>query len=85
MISERNSGMANLVTPKLVRSEDVDVNGKAMRRSHLELPVTPGPYHMIPRAGAAVPYLLKIELVDASGNPGAVTRHGIAWIRMCEG
>ncbi|MFO0633577.1 MAG: hypothetical protein U0168_12065 [Nannocystaceae bacterium] len=82
-ISEHNSGMAHLVTP--ARSESaVQRNGEAVRRERLELPVTPGPYHMIAVADAVVPYTVRATLTTATGTAATVARHGVDWQRMCE-
>ncbi|MBX7080375.1 MAG: hypothetical protein K1X88_14355 [Nannocystaceae bacterium] len=82
-ISEHNSGMSRLVTP--TRSESAaQRNGETVRRERLELPVTPGPYHMIAMASTEVPFSVRATLTRAGGGTAAVTRHGVDWQRMCE-
>ncbi|MFO7567563.1 MAG: hypothetical protein R6X02_33270 [Enhygromyxa sp.] len=83
-ISEHNAGMARLITPESTQS-DAKRNGQPIRRERLELPVTPGPYHMIATASDDVDYLIRADLRDAEGERGRVTRHGVGWQRMCEG
>lgn len=56
-----------------------------VRQDTIELPVTPGPYPMVGTSASPVDFFIRAELVDASGNPGRVTRHGDGWTRMCEG
>lgn len=93
-ISEHNSGMSQLVVPKSTRTQ-AQRNGVPVVRERLELPVTPGPYHMIGMAGAEANclgggcppsnYIIRADLRDAAGELGRVTRHGVGWQRMCEG
>jgi hypothetical protein len=83
-ISEHNSGMARLIVAKSTRAQ-AKRNGDAVVRERLELPVTPGPYHMVGMAGADADYLIRADLRDAAGERGRVTRHGVGWQRMCEG
>lgn len=84
MISEHNSGMARLLSPKSSRTQ-AERNGQPVLRERLEFPVTPGPYHMVARAGVDGPYVIKADLRDANGERGRVSRHGVGWQRMCEG
>jgi hypothetical protein len=77
-ISEHNSGMARLVTPKS-SSTDAERNGEKVRHERLELPVTPGPYHMVGTSNTATRYLVTAKL-----TPAKVTRHGTDWQRLCE-
>jgi len=84
LISEHNSGMAQLITPKATRTEATR-NGKQVVRERLELPVTPGPYWMLGMASTDTDYAIRAELRDAEGKPGRVTRHGVGWQHMCEG
>lgn len=82
-ISEHNSGMAHPKTPTGTSSA-AERNGEPVRRERVELPVTPGPYHMIGQATVAVPFTIRADLRDAGGAPGKVTRHGVGWQAMCE-
>jgi hypothetical protein len=77
-ISEHNSGMARLVTPK-TSSTDADRNGEKVRHERLELPVTPGPYHMVATSKTPTRYVVSAKL-----TPAKVTRHGVDWQRLCE-
>jgi hypothetical protein len=83
-ISEHNSGMSRLIAAKSTRTQ-AERNGVAVVRERLELPVTPGPYHMVGMAGTDADYLIRADLRDAAGERGRVTRHGVGWQRMCEG
>ena len=86
VVSEHNSGMARKVDTTASATEPININTRDMIRSTIEIPVTPGPYHMVPtsdEAGQSV--LIKVKLLDSSGEAGHTTRHGIAWQRMCEG
>ena len=80
LISEHNSGMARLVTAKAS-----EVEAEPVRRERLELPVTPGPYHIVGMASSETRFLIRADLRDAEGRVGRVTRHGIGWQRLCEG
>lgn len=82
-ISEHNSGMARLVSPAET-STDIERHGAPIRLQRIELPVRPGPYHMVATSTAPVRYLVRATLKTASGKPGAVTRHGTGWQRICE-
>jgi hypothetical protein len=84
LISEHNSGMSKLIVVNSVRSMD-ERNGVPVVREWLNLPVTPGPYHMIGMAKVATNYTIRADLRDAAGERGRVTRHGVGWQRMCEG
>jgi hypothetical protein len=84
LISEHNSGMSQLIVAKSIRTQ-AKRNGVEIVRERLELPVTPGPYHMVGMAGADVDVFLRADLRDAVGERGRVTRHGVGWQRMCEG
>jgi hypothetical protein len=84
LISEHNSGMANLITGNSTRSED-QRNGEPVQHESLEFPVKPGPYHMVGMASTDSNFTIRAKLRDADGKPGRVTRHGIGWQRMCEG
>ncbi len=93
LISEHNSGMAQLITPASTRT-DAERNGKPIQRERLEFPVTPGPYHLVGMAGTdtnsapgadEVDFTIRADLRDANGGRGRVTRHGVGWQRMCEG
>jgi hypothetical protein len=75
-----------------VRVEATTANGAAIRREHFELDVAqalpetvPGsPTNIVPTAAAEVPYRLRNELLDHTGHPGAVSRHGTSWDTRCE-
>jgi hypothetical protein len=84
LISEHNSGMAQLMTPESLRKQS-QRNGVAVTWERLELPVTPGPYHMVGMAAKDVNYTIHAELRDVAGDFVPVTRHGVGWQRMCEG
>jgi hypothetical protein len=84
LVSEHNSGMSRLITAKSTRTQ-AERNGEPMLRERLELPVTPGPYHMVGMAGTDTNYVIRADLRDAAGERGRVTRHGVGWQRMCEG
>jgi hypothetical protein len=84
LISEHNSGMSQLIAAKSTRTQ-AERNGKPVVRERLELPVTPGPYHMVAMAGVDTHYTIRADLRDAAGELGRVTRHGVGWQRMCEG
>ncbi len=85
LISEHNSGMANLVKAKVVSQQDATTNGTNVKQTHLELPVTKGPYHIVGKSKSPAPYLLKVELLDSEGARGKVSRRGTSFVRMCEG
>lgn len=85
LVSEHNSGMARLLDTTPKSTTDTMRNGKPMRRETIELQVTPGPYHMVAKSAVAADVFVSTELVDESGAPGQVTRHGESWMRMCEG
>jgi hypothetical protein len=84
LISEHNSGMAQLVTGTSTRTQ-AERNGRPIVRERIELPVTPGPYHMLGMAAADTGYTLRADLRDQAGARGRVSRHGVGWQRMCEG
>lgn len=84
LISEHNSGMAQLIVAKSTRTQ-AKRNGMPIVRERLELPVKPGPYHMVGMAGVDTDYTIRADLRDAAGERGRVTRHGVGWQRMCEG
>jgi hypothetical protein len=84
LISEHNSGMAQLITPTAVRTEATR-KGAPVVRERLELPITPGPYWMLGMASTDTDFTIRAELRDSEGKPGRVTRHGVGWQHMCEG
>jgi hypothetical protein len=84
LISEHNSGMAQLITPTSTRTE-AERNGAPIVRERLEFAVTPGDYHMVGQASTDTDYTMRAELRDGDGKPGRVTRHGVVWQRECEG
>lgn len=84
LISEHNSGMAQLLTPTATRTQ-AQRNGSPIVRERLEFPVTPGPYHLVALAEKDADYFIRASLVDSDGKPGRVTRHGVGWQHMCEG
>lgn len=85
LVSEHQSGVANLLDTTPKSRTPTERNGDPIERHRIELRVTPSPYHLIPKASKPVDYFLRTRLLDASGKPAKATRHGTAWIRMCEG
>jgi hypothetical protein len=84
LISEHNSGMAQLIAGTSTRTQ-AERNGAAVVRERIEVRVTPGPYHMLGMAEKAANYTIRADLRDNAGDQGRVTRHGVGWQRMCEG
>lgn len=77
---------------KAVRAEDTSEHGAPVRREHFELEVSQAlpttipdsTTNVVPIAATAVPYRLRTELLDQTGHPGAVSRHGTSWETRCE-
>jgi hypothetical protein len=77
VISEHNSGMADLVEGQRTRSGTKET---------IELPVTPGPYFLLGRSQSGdQDFSLSLRVVDEAGALQQATLHGVAWQRVCEG
>lgn len=79
LISEHNSGMANLVA---IEPSDSAFIPSGLRHTHT-LAVTPGPYHVVGRSETAVDFKVS-SVFKATTGPSKVRSHGIAWPRVCE-
>ncbi|MEM6996471.1 MAG: hypothetical protein AAF721_38560 [Myxococcota bacterium] len=84
LVSEHNSGMARLMDTSAAKASETERNGKPRRTDTIVLPVAPGPYHLVATSPTPADFHLRASLSAPAGEP-AVSRHGVAWQRMCEG
>ena len=76
LISEHNSGMANLVAGKRSTKGQLET---------IELPAKAGLYFMIALSESGGEAMrIKVNLTTGDSKPVHATRHGIGWQRMCE-
>lgn len=73
-----------LVPREGTRSE-AEREGEPVTRERFELPVSAKPYWFVGTSASANDFTIRVELRDAEGQPGRVTRHGEGWQHACEG
>jgi len=67
------------------RTEELDADGAAIRREHFEISIGhEDPVVLVPWSAAPTPFAMSVELLDGTGHPGAVSRHGTSWGTECE-